>query len=113
MFSKRNNLRKKLPKLYTHCCYSLNVADIFNNNHHNLIWQIAKIIFKHSKLTSQKRVLAFHAGPKCSSKCTKEYNPQCGSDGKTYGNPCMMKYATCISNRKITLAYPGKCSKYF
>ena len=61
---------------------------------------------------SKKKVLVFHVGPKCSSKCTKEYNPQCGSDSKTYGNPCMMKYAFCKSNGKITLAYVGECRKY-
>ena len=58
-----------------------------------------------------KRFL-LHTGPKCIPFCTREYNPQCGSDGKTYRNPCLMRYATCRSNGKITLAYPGKCSKY-
>ena len=59
-----------------------------------------------------KNISDFHAGPKCSPICTKEYNPQCGSDGKTYGNPCMMRYATCKSKGKITFAYPGKCREY-
>ena len=54
----------------------------------------------------------FHSGPKCSALCSKEYNPQCGSDGKTYSNPCRMRYATCKSGGLITLAYPGECSKY-
>ena len=34
----------------------------------------------------------------------------CGSDGQTYNNDCLMKYATCISNNVITLAYRGKCN---
>ena len=51
--------------------------------------------------------------PKCSPVCTNEYNPQCGSDGKTYGNPSMMKYATCTSNGTVTLVHPGECSMYF
>ena len=37
-------------------------------------------------------------------------NPVCGSDGQTYNNDCLMKYATCISNNVITLAYRGKCN---
>ena len=48
--------------------------------------------------------------PRCNPICTKEYNPQCGSDGKTYGNPCTMTYATCTSNGTITLEHPGECS---
>ena len=60
-----------------------------------------------------KRFSIFLAlGPKCSPICTKEYNPQCGLDGKTYGNPCTMQYAICKSNGKITLAYQGRCSEY-
>ena len=50
---------------------------------------------------------------KCILNCTGEYNPQCGSDGSTYENPCIMSYATCRSNGTIALEYPGECSKYF
>ena len=45
----------------------------------------------------------------CSDVCTMEYNPQCGTDGETYSNPCMLKYANCESNGEIELQYPGQC----
>src|SRR5512135_2148615 len=37
--------------------------------------------------------------------CTLEYNPVCGADNLTYGNPCM---AACSN---MTIAHSGKCQQ--
>ena len=58
-------------------------------------------------------MFTFVSEQKCNPVCTKEYNPQCGSDGKTYGNPCMMTYAVCTSNGTLTFKHAGECSEYF
>merc|ERR1712157_504414 len=47
----------------------------------------------------------------CDPTCTRELNPQCGTNGQTYSNPCLLRYATCQSGGKIQLKHPGRCKK--
>ena len=48
----------------------------------------------------------------CQKACTRELNPQCGSDGKTYSNPCVLRAAACEEQKNITIAKPGKCGEF-
>jgi hypothetical protein len=38
--------------------------------------------------------------------CTMEWLPQCGVDGKTYGNLCTLHFAN------VELSHPGECSDF-
>ena len=40
--------------------------------------------------------------------CTQEYDPQCGTNGRTYSNPCMFGIAQC-GDVSIQIAYKGEC----
>ncbi|XP_032237897.2 agrin [Nematostella vectensis] len=46
----------------------------------------------------------------CNRACTKIYRPVCGTDGKTYGNKCVLEIATCESEGAVQLAHEGECA---
>ena len=52
----------------------------------------------------------FEIGPVCPIQaCTLEHNPQCGSNGVTYGNPCQLQSAQC-DDEGLVLDYSGECT---
>ena len=43
-------------------------------------------------------------------KCSSDYNPVCGDNGKNYNNECLMKVAGCLAgNPDISVAKRGDC----
>ena len=44
----------------------------------------------------------------CPSFCNRMYDPVCGTDYKTYPNPCTLKIESC-SNKKVEQLYHGEC----
>ena len=46
----------------------------------------------------------------CPEVCTANFDPQCGSDGKTYSNACFLAIAQCKNpSLQLKLAYKGQC----
>ena len=45
--------------------------------------------------------------------CPRDYDPVCGSDRKTYINPCRLKVEACITDQPLVMIKKGVCGKEF
>ncbi len=46
----------------------------------------------------------------CPEVCTAQYDPVCGTDGKTYPNRCKLQLEACANNDKqLRVSYTGDC----
>ena len=47
----------------------------------------------------------------CYEICPEIYDPVCGTNNKTYPNPCVMDAEACQKEEFIRIQYSGECSK--
>ncbi|XP_050436691.1 agrin-like [Adelges cooleyi] len=47
----------------------------------------------------------------CSEFCNEDFNPVCGSDGKTYSNECFLRRQACRTMPDLRIIFRGKCDQ--
>ena len=45
----------------------------------------------------------------CDERCTREYKPVCGENGKTYNTACELRVENCLNNARVAVARRGPC----
>ncbi|CAJ0962275.1 unnamed protein product, partial [Ranitomeya imitator] len=47
----------------------------------------------------------------CQQLCQSVYDPVCGSDSRTYGNPCELESTACALKKEIAIKHKGPCDR--
>uniref|UniRef100_A0A452IZZ2 Agrin n=1 Tax=Gopherus agassizii TaxID=38772 RepID=A0A452IZZ2_9SAUR len=47
----------------------------------------------------------------CQQVCLSRYDPVCGSDNRTYGNPCELDAMACVLRKEIKVKHKGPCDR--
>uniref|UniRef100_A0A8C3LAK7 Agrin n=1 Tax=Chrysolophus pictus TaxID=9089 RepID=A0A8C3LAK7_CHRPC len=47
----------------------------------------------------------------CQQVCQGRYDPVCGTDNRTYGNPCELNAMACVLKREIRVKHKGPCDR--
>lgn len=48
----------------------------------------------------------------CQQVCQGRYDPVCGSDNRTYGNPCELSATACVLKKEIKVKHKGPCGEW-